>query len=499
METQDLQELLNLNIDSLSGEQLREIHFKLKRMNLNDLKSYIPHAKQKEFHMAPHKTRCWFGGNRSGKSRGGCQEALMRSTGIYPSWYPENLKTSIPNKGRIIVSDFAKGWAENVEPYIKRFLPNHLIKSQKKNHEGYVTQIELMNGSKFDICTWEQDQNVFEGWSGHWAWFDEPPPRDKYIATTRGLIDFKGKAWLTLTPLSEPWMWDELVCKAGKNIFVLTSDSYDNPYVPQEEIKTFEEGLRPEEKEARIHGKFLHLTGLVYKAFDRNIHCKELDLSNPESVYSKMDKSWYFILDPHDRRPHCGIWAFVNPQEKRFIAYELFYESDNLTDLCTYILAFEKTHRIPSSDVIRIGDPNKMETPTAVTGLKLKVEFLMHDDRLAFITNVDDNIQVGHMAVKEALSYNKNKPVDTLNSPAIYFNNYETIPHVIEMFQKYIYQEWKGAFKDSKNPKEAPKDLNKDMPDCVRYFLMFNPTYIGDFSSQSSSSQRTRRSRTGYR
>ena len=62
------------------------------------------------------------------------------------------------------------------------------------------------------------------------------------------------------------------------------------------------------------------------------------------------------------------------------------------------------------------------------------------------------------------------------------------------MFQKYIYDDWKGPTKDSKNPRENPKDINKDYPDCVRYWIMSNPTYLGNEASIPS----TFSSRTGY-
>jgi len=58
----------------------------------------------------------------------------------------------------------------------------------------------------------------------------------------------------------------------GKRIFVATVDMRDNTHLSEADILQFEKTLTEEEKEARIHGKFMHLTGLVYKDFDPDIH-----------------------------------------------------------------------------------------------------------------------------------------------------------------------------------------------------------------------------------
>ena len=366
-----------------------------------------------------------------------------------------------------------------------------MIKQIKINHSGFPEKFLLTNGCRFDICTHEQEREVFEGWSGHWAWFDEPPPRYSYIGTRRGLVDHGGRFWMTMTPISEPWIYDEIILKDQDQIKVIYMDTRDNPYLNANEIQSFESSLTPEEIEARIHGKFLHLTGLVYKDIKPETHFKTLDLLDENSIFHKMKKQWYFVLDPHDRRPHCGIWGFINPLQKKYIAYEMFMEG-TISDLSAYIKSFEQFHKIPSSAVIRIGDPNKMETSTAVTGLRLKQEFAKYG--LYFITKIDDDITRGHLAVKETLSWNKMKPLDEFNSPALYFS--ESVPKAKEMFRKYGYQEWRSSSKEQKNPRETPKDLNKDFPDCVRYWIMSKPIYYQE--NDSTPASYLNRTRTGY-
>lgn len=480
---------LDINLNNCSPEQLDKIYDDLKLLTYKDTVSFKPHRKQADFMLSSKKGRVLLGGNQCGKSLVGAMEALCHVTGRYPSWYPQHLKMRQPCIGRIIVANFSKGFGEVVLPKLNEWLPESSIRSIKRNHEGYPEKYYLTNGSAFDICTWEQEKDVFEGWVGNWVWFDEPPPRHAYIGSLRGLMAMRGRYWMTMTPLKEPWIYDELVASQEKDVDIFYVDTTDNPYLDPDQIKEFERSLTPEEREARLHGKFLHLTGLVYKSIDPKVHYVNLDLLNKESKYYTQKKNWYFVLDPHDRRPHCAIWAYVDPMNKKYVAYELVREG-TITELSAYIRVFERAHGIINP--IRIGDPNKLETPSAVNGLKLKDEFAKYG--LYFDTKIDDSIIRGHLAVKEELHYDKNKEIDSLNSPRLYFS--ENVFKVKEMFAKYIYQEWKGALRDSKNPRETPKDVNKDMPDVVRYFIMKRPIYWTEDDSFSNHERSF--GRTGY-
>ena len=162
---------------------------------------YKPNPKLKPFHDSSSTIRAIFGGNRSGKTTCGGMEFLFHITGQYPDWYPKELRYHNPIKGRIGAKDFQKGVGEVIIPFLEEWLDMTLIKRKIRNPMGVPIKWILKNGSVFDILTYEQSVDSYEGWKGHIAWFDEPPPRDKYIATLRGLVDYRGRSWLTLTPL----------------------------------------------------------------------------------------------------------------------------------------------------------------------------------------------------------------------------------------------------------------------------------------------------------
>lgn len=411
---------------------------------------------------------------------------------MYPDWYPTAKRILGPNRGRVVVTDYAKGCGEVLEPKIMAWLPPELLIDKRKTIKGHIEKLLIRHVtggiSTIDVMTHEQNDEQFEGWSGHWAWFDEPPPREKFIATLRGLIDFKGRCWLTLTPISEPWLYDEFISKATEEIFYLNVDIRDNPYISETEIKLFEAHLTDDEKEARLHGRFKHLSGVIYKNFDPAVH-----VISAEKV--RIDSRWpvYFVLDPADRRPHHGIWARVDPFNNIYIIDEIVFKG-TILDTSKEILKRELYNKIVSNDVIRILDPNKGETPSAVSGLKLKEEFAKH--AVYFLTNVNDDLTLGHLAVSERLSYDKEKPLSSTNHPKLFFVK-ESTKECVRQLQLYVWDDWIGRSKDNRSAKEKPKDVHKDMPDCVRYLIVFNPQFYSSFSEPDPTPFRMSRS-TGY-
>lgn len=463
--------LASLSIDELSEAQLDEVLSELEKLSIRTPLDYVPHGKQKSFHRAKEKIRFVCGGNRSGKTESGTLESIFHSTGIYPEWYPEEQRLKIPNKGRIVVTDFSKGGTV-LEEKLLSWLPKDKILDIKRTMKGAIEKLYIKHASGgtsiVEVLTHEQDDSVFESWSGHWAWFDEPPPRNKFIAMLRGLIDYSGRCWLTLTPISEPWLYDDFIAKADEDVYYINVDISDNPHISPAEIKAFEARLTEDEKEARLRGKFRHLVGRVYKEFDPAIHLLDTKDYKPNANWPV-----YFVCDPHDRRPHHALWARVDPRGTVYIIDEIQFKG-TIKDFSREVMRRELMNKIDPLKVVRILDPNKGETPTAVTGLKLKDEFAKH--ALYFLTNVNDDIITGHLAVQGRLMYDKTKPIGGANHPSLYFLREKT-KECVRQLQSYVWDEWKSSDKSSK---EKPKDVNKDFPDCVRYLVMHNPVFYTD-------------------
>lgn len=489
-------DLRDIKLEDLSTEQLDRLIPELEALSEKGPLDYEPYkiketgeSKQLQFHCSDKATRLICGGNRSGKTTAGFLECLFHATGLYPKWYPEHLKIKGPNRGRMVGQDYAKWCGEVLEPKMREWLSPSLVVSIRKTHTGFVEKVTVRHtsggNSTFDVMTHEQDDRAFEGWNGHWAWFDEPPPQEKFIATARGLVDYGGRSWLTLTPIREPWIYDEFILKQNPDVFFINIDTYDNPHLSKENIEKLLRLLTDDNKESRLHGKFKNLIGRIYKDFDPDLHCIS-------ETKVPIDSRWpvFFVLDPADRRPHHGIWARVNPFGTIYIVDELVFKG-TIFEVSKEILKREITNKIDPLNVIRILDPNKGETPSAVSGLKLKDEFAKH--AVYFLTNVNDDVALGHLAVAEKLGWDKTKPISTTNHPKLFFVK-ERTPECVKQLLTYVWDEWKGSNKDSRSSKEKPKDINKDMPDCIRYLVVFNPQFFVNESDPEVETSAT----TGY-
>lgn len=478
-------EITSSDFDGMSEGELDRILSQLEGVQNVGPWDYIPHPKQKEFHIARSKTRVVLGGNRSGKTECGTMEAWYHASGEYPEWYPKDKRFQHPTRGRIIVTDFKKGCGEVLEPKLRKWFPNDRVVRWHR-YMGHLEKIKVkhISGgiSSIDIMTHEQDDMVFEGWSGHWAWFDEPPPQSKYVATKRGLVDYDGVTWMTLTPISEPWLWDELLERADDRVWSTVMTIYDNPFLTKAAIAEFESALPEEEREARIFGRFKHLVGRIYKDLDPSAH-----LISDEKFRTIWRPHFpnYFVLDPADRREQHGLWATVDPMDNIYVFDELC-EKGTIAQTCATIKKREGVRwRINSEEVMRILDPNKGNTPNSVTGLKLVDEF--SKGGLYFQANVNDDIRLGHLAVMERLAYNKKEPMSATNHPKLFFVKENTREAWAQM-NKYVWDDWKGNSKSLRSEKEAPKDINKDMPDCVRYLCMSNPMWYDTTQAEEGSS-----------
>ena len=387
-------------------------------------------------------------------------EFLFHVTGAYPDWYPKEARFAYPIKGRIVATDYGKGVGEVIIPFLEEWLDNSLVLRKIRNPLGIPVKWMLKNGSSFDILTYEQSVESFEGWKGHIAWFDEPPPRDKYIATLRGLVDYKGRAWLTLTPLNQPWIYDDIYAKNDKRIFVVSTDIRDNPHLSEEAIKDFEANLSEEEKEARLHGRFMHLTGLVYKEFNPTIHiCEPVDV--------KPTWSSFMAIDPHERMPTAVMWFAVDNNDNHYIYDELWLKDMDIEQIAHAIHVQEgsKTPRI------RLIDPHNDKDNVAAGGFNIRKELMKYG---VYCERANSDPQLGKSRIRQALKP-RYSPILKTEVPQLRVSR--SCPQTIYEFQHYIWEDYK-RHKDEYDLKEQVKKKSDHFMDCLRYIYNWGPRYI---------------------
>ena len=423
---------------------------------------YEPLPKQAKFHRSVAPVRALFGGNRSGKTTCGGTEFLFHVTGIYPKWYPKQNRYTGPIKGRIVARDFMKGVGEVIIPFLEEWLDSSLVKRKIRNPMGIPVKWILKSGSVFDILTHEQDTEQFEGWKGHIAWFDEPPPRDKYIATLRGLVDYRGRSWLTLTPLTQAWIYDEIYIKHdGKKIFVATTDIRENKYLTEVAIKEFERHLTEDEKEARLHGRFLHLSGLVYKEFNPDIHICE-----PPMVKGNWTK--YMAIDPHEHNPTAVLWLAVDSKDNHWVYDELWLDGLDIEQIAHAIHVQEGEMR----PRIRLIDPhNDKDYGVMMGNFNIRKELMKYG---VYCERANTDPALGKARIRQAL---KPQYSHILKTEVPQLRVSRECTRTIYEFQHYIWEEYRRNPSDF-DKKDKVKKKDDHFMDCLRYIYNFGPRYF---------------------
>lgn len=264
-------------LDALTAEYNR-------RRTADRLKYYntgkVVHLKQVEFHKCLKRNRWMLGGNRTGKTECGAAEAAYWARGNHPyrritratdGWVvsltnevqrdvAQKKLLSYLNPEWIVDVKVRSGRADDIENAVLDYV---LVKSI----HGGVSRIG------FKSC--EQGRGKFQGTSLDWVWFDEEPPEEIYTECMMRIIDREGDIWGTMTPLMGlTWVYDKIYLneRNDPDIWCSSMQWSDNPFLSQAEIAKLEEKMTEEEREARQYGRFVAMSGLIYKEFNEQIH-----------------------------------------------------------------------------------------------------------------------------------------------------------------------------------------------------------------------------------
>jgi hypothetical protein len=260
-----------------------------------------------------------FAGNRFGKSTAGAVELLWRALGRHPF-----VKCPVPIKALIVATDFENHVKNVIEPKIIQWAPPGTITKIDRNQQGAARRFTFSSGSICDVLSQDQDLKVFESSDYDLCWFDEPVKQQIFNAVWRGLTDRGGYAYLTGTPLTEPWLFQEFQKTLEDKddgirwaIFGKTEDNATNlgegnKEVGLKRIAQLAEMFDPEERAARLEGQFLQMHGLIFKGWKKSHH-----LIAP----FPWPQHWpiYESIDPHPRKPWAVTWVGVTEDNTKIL------------------------------------------------------------------------------------------------------------------------------------------------------------------------------------
>lgn len=379
-------------------------------------------------------------------------------------------KTPNPTGGkwRLYAPDF--GIIEKLYlPLIREWIPKGALHGEGKTKEeawenSYDSKYHLLRlkcGGLMDFMSYDQATSKSESVELDGVMGDEEMPEDIYAATLARLISRNGRFWMTVTPLyGLSWAMKFLDSIDGQ-VEVFNFSIYDNPYLSDQAVKEFEASVPEHEKEARLHGRFMELQGLVYKELRQDIHL--LGTDSPKSNYPVI-----FTMDPHPRKATVMTWSFVTPKDD-IVFFDELEMKGTAKEVALAIRAKESRH--PARTLLRIIDP---AAKAQGNNLAFETDTLKEFEKEGLSFSLADNSEAGYNVVHEYLSFDPSRPLGSMNRPRCFFTRdaqktWYGMTHL-------LWDEWNFR-KSMKDEKEKIKDYKKDFPDCVRYNLAIRPTY----------------------
>lgn len=208
------------------------------------------------------------------------------------------------------------------------FLPDDpAVVSQIKDNDF---QIFFKNGSILTGKSAEAGREKFQGASVDLIWIDEECEKDVYDECYQRTIDCSGKILLTQTPLTDinsgvkdPWVFDlyEEWLAGNKSLEFCQLSTLNSPFISQKDKdEAIQKWTGSPEEGARLYGKFVRRSGLVYPTWTPAVHVRPA---------FDIPKFWTRVvsIDPAATGVTAGLWLAVNP-EGDYFAFREYYERE---------------------------------------------------------------------------------------------------------------------------------------------------------------------------
>lgn len=429
------------------------------------------HKKQIEFHKCIKRNKWVFGGNRTGKTECGAVEVVYYARGNHP------YKT---------ISKATSGWVVSLSRQVQRDVAQskilHYLKPEwivdvvmsegkKESYSGGVIDYILIRNvfgtiSKIGFKSCDQGREKFQGASLDYVWFDEEPPYDIYMECRMRVIDTCGALFGTMTPLKGlTWVYNEIYLNENNDeeIWSMTMQWEDNPFLNQEEIKKLTSSISKDELESRKFGKFMFNGGAVYSEFNPDVHVVE-----PFSI----PKEWYdtISIDPGLNNPLSAHWYAVDFDGNIYVIAEhyeakkdIVYHANKIKEICQKLC----WHTDFNGNISALIDSAANQRTLAASK---SVAELFYDQGINVNTNVNKDLFSGIARVKTFL-----KSADGTTKLFIFKN----CVNLIREFKTYFWGEG-----------DTPIKKDDHALDELRYYIMTKPVASVQVKKEKSSVQK---------
>jgi phage terminase large subunit-like protein len=436
-------------------------------LNASPWDAFHPHPKQHDLLVSDKPMRCFFGGNRSGKTTVGIIDDLIQACDL--ASIPEHLRQykrfgldGRPFYCRILTTDFTGTMEGVIFQKIREWCPKDQLvgNSFERAYDKQTRILRFKNGSWFQFMTYEQDVDKLQGAALHRVHYDEEPPKAHRNECIMRLIDYAGEELCTMTPTAGmTWMYTDVYEPYQKGIgvddtLIIEVDMDDNPHLDEKTKKRALAALPEAERRARKAGRFVHFAGMIYDSFARETHVE------PDPEFIPSSSGVYVGIDPGARHAAAAVFMEVTHDDHYRIFDTLKLQGRTAKDMCEAIhMVNARWGIVPTMYVIDPAAANRIHQ----TGRSDQMEYADN----GIITVLGQNsVTAGINRVKERLE--RKPPGLTIAA---------SCTDLIDEFRAY---RWKTPKKSEDDPKEAPVKKDDHLLDAMRYVIMSRPYTLAE-------------------
>jgi len=421
-----------------------------RRREEEKIRYYKPHKIQKKFHKSKKRNRWFYGANSSGKSWAGAAEAVWLSTGTHPY---RDIQT--PNLGWVVGVDFPS-LRDSAEPTLFNWMPRNMI--QKWDYSNHV--LYLKNGSVIGFKSADSGREKFQGAARDWVWIDEEIPYDIYEEIFMRVLRRKGDIWGTMTPVNGlSWGYDKIYRNElnDPEVECFVASIYDNKAnLSMEEIKRAENifSLDEAERDIRLYGKFRSRTGRIVPNYSEENRIERFSIPSGWNVWK--------AIDPHTRRPFSALWMAVSPENVLYFCDELSVEGKTTKEWAELVRKKDEKYGGTERSFI---DPRGGAVRSASTGTTIQEDLA----RYGVATEpANTDVNTGIQMMREAFAEDEHGEIKTF-----VFNDLVIFD---KQLKNWVWEDW--FHRKDVDKKEVPRKKDDHMPDCARYMLIEEPSYL---------------------
>ena len=322
-----------------------------------NIASLVYHPMMSRYTCSEANIRGVFKGNQGGGTTASANDAVLRCLGVHPVGRRNRLEKPIRFVSKVKPQGLDD---EENQQYVefKRLFPNELIKQDVTARSAIMTLRDPLGGKdkKVEFMSSSQELDAFMSVQRSALYQDEEIDRVKWDESLIRLLKEGGDATITLTPVKGmDWVFDKIwkrarriyrsktICEKYGYAPIECTDSTadieafcwatdDNPGMTQESIELiFNEVADEDDLAMRRYGVFRQVTGRIYKAFDKSVHC----VPAMEVFSADLFRTYwnYRIIDFHPQKPWYVSYVAVTPTNEWIVWNELLAKHEHRTTL----------------------------------------------------------------------------------------------------------------------------------------------------------------------